>query len=292
MWQWIDSFFSLMRTFRFLDFLDILITAFIIYSIINLIKKNRAMQLVKGIVALVVSSFLASQLKFIMLSNILNKFFEFAVITIVIVFQPELRNVLEQIGRSKLGTKFSNNIYKMDKTRSQKTRECINTLVDAIVSLSLSKTGALIIFERKTKLGDIIDTGTIVKAIPSVPIIGNIFFNKSPLHDGAMVIKENVVYASGCILPLTKNKNIKDYLGTRHRAALGVSEISDALVVVVSEETGNISIALGGVLTRGYTKEHLKNKLDDELIQKKEVGSFYFQLLKYIRSKCKRESKD
>ena len=281
-----------MRTFRFLDFLDILITSLIIYNIIKLIKKNRAMQLVKGVVALIVYSFLASQLKFIMLSNILNKFFEFAVITIVIVFQPELRNVLEQIGRSKLSSKFSNNIYKIDKVQIQKTRNCINELVDAIVTLSLSKTGALIIFERKTKLGDIIDTGTVIKAIPSVPIVGNIFFNKSPLHDGAMVVKENVIYASGCILPLTKNKNIKSHLGTRHRAALGISEISDALAVVVSEETGNISIALSGVLTTGYTKEHLKNKLDDELLPKAQAENFYVQFLKYIRSKCNRESKD
>lgn len=287
--QGIESFFSLMKTFRVSDFLDITITALIIYNCIKLIKKNRAIQLVKGILVLVVSSFIASQLKFVMLGNILNKFFEFAVITVVIVFQPELRNALEQIGRSKLSTKFGNRIYRVDETTIQEQKNCINEIVDAAVTLSLNKTGALIIFERETKLGDIIDTGTTIKAIASVPIIGNIFFNKSPLHDGAMIIKENKVFAAGCILPLTKNKNIMDHIGTRHRAALGISEISDALAVIVSEETGNISVALAGILTRNYTKEHLKNKLDDELLPKVKERKFYSQFIKYIKNRCKHE---
>ena len=131
-----------------------------------------------------------------------------------------------------------------------------------------SKTGALIVFEKQTKLGEIIDTGTIVDAQPSVPVIGNIFFNKAPLHDGAMVVRDGKVYAAGCILPLTKNNNISTDLGTRHRAALGISENSDAIIVVVSEETGTISIAKNGVITRNYTRETLSMELEDELIPK------------------------
>jgi len=284
-----ESFVNLIKTFRFLDFLDILITAFIIYSFINLIKKTRAIELVKGIVILVTAAFFSSVLKFVVLSNILNKFFEFAVITVVIVFQPELRNILEQIGRNKIGTKIGGHIYGADSLELKEKRNCIKEVVEAVITLSNSKTGALIVFERETKLGDIISTGTTVKALPSVPILGNIFFNKSPLHDGAVVIKDSTIYAAGCILPLTKNKNIVDHVGTRHRAALGISEISDALVVVVSEETGNISIALGGILTRGYSKEHLKNKLDDELLPKVYEKSIYFRILEKFKKSRKYE---
>ena len=133
--------------------------------------------------------------------------------------------------------------------------------------MSRSKTGALIVFERKTKLGDIVDTGTVVEAIPSVPIICNVFFNKAPLHDGAMVMRDGLLYAAGCILPLTKrNNDVAVELGTRHRAAIGMSENSDAVVVVVSEETGQISIALGGTITRNYTRESLQNELNSLLL--------------------------
>ena len=284
----LDSFVSLIKTFRFLDLLDILITALIIYSFINLIKKTRAIELVKGIVVLLLVTFFSSLLKLVVLSNILNRFFEFAVITVVVVFQPELRNILEQIGRNKIGFKIGGRIYDTDTLEIRERRNCINEIVEAVVSLSINGTGALIVFERETKLGDVISTGTVVKALPSVPIIGNIFFNKSPLHDGAVIIKDNIVFAAGCILPLTKNKNIVEHVGTRHRAALGISEVSDALVVVVSEETGNVSVALGGVLTRDYSKEHLKNKLDDELLPKICEKNVYSKLL----GKLKKNKKD
>ncbi len=284
-----DAFFNLMKTFRFLDFLDIVMTSIIIYSFINLIKRTRAIQLVKGVVVLVVASFLSSWLKFVVLSSLLNKFFEFAVITVVIVFQPELRNILEQIGRSKISTKLGGKLYALDSSDLYKRRSCMKEMVESVVSLAGKRTGAIIIFERETKLGDVIDTGTIIKAEPSVPIVENIFFDKSPLHDGAVVIRDNKVYAAGCILPLTKNKKISEHVGTRHRAALGISEISDALVVVVSEETGVISVVLGGVLTRGYTKEHLKNKLDDELIPKRSEENIYSQFLKRFTRSEKHE---
>ena len=143
-----------------------------------------------------------------------------------------------------------------------------------------TKTGALIVFERQTKLGEIVNTGTVLNAIPSTPIIGNIFFNKAPLHDGAMVVRDGMVYAAGCILPLTKNDQVSIDLGTRHRAALGISEYSDAVIVIVSEETGTISIAVNGVLTRDYTKETLKGELEALLLPQpksaEEKNSDYF----------------
>ena len=134
-----------------------------------------------------------------------------------------------------------------------------------------SKTGALIVFERQTKLGDIIDTGTVVNAVPSVPMIGNIFFNKAPLHDGAMVMRDGMVYAAGCILPLTKNNSsVSVDLGTRHRAGIGISENSDAVVVIVSEETGNISLAMNGVITRNFTRETLNSTLEELIVPKEQ----------------------
>ncbi|MDQ5983338.1 MAG: Cyclic di-AMP synthase CdaA [Eubacteriales bacterium SKADARSKE-1] len=276
-----SSFISLMKTFSISDFFDIAITSFIIYSFIKLIRETRASQLVKGILILTIAYFLSYQLKFVMLSNLLNKFFEFAVITVLVVFQPELRRALEQIGRSKIGKHLG--YYKNSFSDLQDTKSCINSVVDAVTILQKTKTGALIIFERETKLGDIIDTGTTINAIPSVSIIGNIFFNKAPLHDGAVIVRDDMIYAAGCVLPLTKNKSVSIDLGTRHRAALGISEISDAVAVVVSEETGIISIAINGVLTRNYTKEHLKNKLDDIFFKEVEEFDFRKQVIKSIR---------
>ena len=227
-----------------------------------------------------------------MLSNLLNKFFEFAVITVLIVFQPELRSILEQIGRNKLGKKLNPRAYyKYDSIGIQEKKDCINAVVDAVNVLQKSKTGALLIFERETKLGDIVDTGTVINATPSIPLIGNIFFNKAPLHDGALVIRGDKAFAAGCILPLTKNQSISAELGTRHRAALGITEISDAVAVVVSEETGNISLALNGVLTRNYTKEHLKNKLDDLFFSDIEESNVKKQIVNSIRRIIKNESK-
>lgn len=279
-----SSFISLMKTFSVSDFFDIAITSFIIYSFIKLIRETRASQLVKGILVLAVAYFLSSQLKFVMLSNLLNKFFEFAVITILVVFQPELRRALEQIGRSKIGNHFGyRSYYKNSFSDIQGTKSCINAIVDAVSALQKTKTGALIVFERETKLRDIIDTGTIINAVPSISMIGNIFFNKAPLHDGAVIVRDDVIYAAGCVLPLTKNKSVSMDLGTRHRAALGISEISDAVAIVVSEETGIISIAINGVITRNYTKEHLKNKLDDIFFSDIEEFDFRKQLIKSIK---------
>ena len=177
------------------------------------------------------------------------------------------RRALDQMGRSNLGRNLGLLSAKEEEALEAQKKKCITAVSDAAASLQKSRTGALMVFERQTKLGDIIDTGTVVDAIPSPPIIGNIFFNKAPLHDGAMVIRDGMVYAAGCILPLTKSDNVSIDLGTRHRAAIGMSENSDAVVVVVSEETGQISIACNGVLTRNYTRDTLKAALEGFLLK-------------------------
>lgn len=240
---------SLVRTFNIYDFFDILAVAVLIYGLVKLVRESRAGQLVKGIAIILVAYFVACQMHLRMLSSILNNFFQFSVFGLLIVFQPELRQALEKLGRSNLGEYWSANYIKKDRNAYDALySEIIEVTREAVLSLSEEKMGALIVFEKKTKLGDIISTGTIIKSKPSVPLICNIFYNKAPLHDGALVVRDGVLYSGGCILPLTRNRDINISLGTRHRAALGMSENSDAVVVVVSEETGTVSIAVNGTL--------------------------------------------
>lgn len=241
-----DAFKSLIRTFSFYDVLDIAVVSFLIYHLIKLVRESRAGQLVKGILIVLLAYAFARQFNLRMLINIFNNFFQFSIFALLIVFQPELRRALEQLGRNG----FENRWYfkKNKDPYDVKCKELINVISDSVLSLSDEKMGALIVFERKTKLGDVISTGTILRAKPSVPLVCNIFFNKSPLHDGALIIRDGVLYAGGCILPLTKSRRLSRNLGTRHRAAVGISENSDAVAVVVSEETGNISIAVNGGL--------------------------------------------
>ncbi len=260
---------ALMLTFKATDVLDIMVVSFIIYNLIKIMRETRAEQLVKGIIVLLVAFFISNIFSLRMLNALFTSFFQFSVLAVLIVFQPELRSALEHIGRSKIA-KYWNNLSGNRELEEEKTKQIklgIKCVVEAANSFQKSKTGALIVFERQTKLGDIIDTGTIINAEPSVPIIGNIFYNKAPLHDGAMVVRDGMLYAAGCILPLTKNNNnVSVELGTRHRAALGISENSDAVIVVVSEETGTISIALNGIITRNYTRETLNAALEELLV--------------------------
>ncbi|MBQ8135426.1 MAG: diadenylate cyclase CdaA [Clostridia bacterium] len=258
-----------MSLFHATDVLDILIVTFIIYSLIKIMRETRAEQLVKGILIILVAFAVSNLFNLRMLNSIFTSFFQFSVLAVLIVFQPELRSALEHIGRSKIG-KYWNGIASMtvEEEQTKQVRKCINCVADVAANFQRSKTGALIVFERQTKLGEIIDTGTIIDAEPSVPMIGNIFFNKAPLHDGAMIVRKGKVYAAGCILPLTKNNDISTDLGTRHRAALGISENSDAVIVVVSEETGTISIAKNGVITRNFSRETLSTALEEDLIPK------------------------
>lgn len=262
-----DTFVALLHTFSLSDALDVLLVSFIIYNGIKLIRETRAEQLVKGIIILMGVYAASVVIHLNMMRTLLDYFFNFTIIALLVIFQPEIRRALEQIGRSKLGGKYWFQISSEEAEKAlQKKRKCLNAVVEASGKFQKSKTGALMVFEMQTKLGDIIDTGTIVNAEPSVPLIGNIFWNKAPLHDGAMVIRDGGIYAAGCILPLTKSDTVSVDLGTRHRAAIGMSENSDAVVVVVSEETGQISIAVNGVLTRNYTRETLQSALEALLL--------------------------
>lgn len=261
--QW-NTFVGIVKIFRIADALDIVLVSFIIYSAIKLVRETRAGQLVKGIIVLLLVWGASNVLKLYMMRTLLAYFFQFSIIALLVVFQPEIRRALEQLGRSGIGNKrwiFGVSSTDME-VLLQQVRRGVNAVVDAAAVLQKQKTGALIVFERRTKLGDIIDTGTVVEAIPSSPIICNVFFNKAPLHDGAMIIRDGMLHAAGCILPLTKSDKVGIELGTRHRAAIGMSENSDAVVVVVSEETGQISVAVNGILTRNYTRETLKSELE------------------------------
>lgn len=284
----LNAFIVLMKTFTISDLLDISIMSFIIFNFIKLIRETRASQLVKGIIILLVAYVASFQFNFRMLSHLLNKFFEFGIIALLVVFQPELRRMLEQIGRSKISQYWtSSSLYNYSLSSYQLQQTCIRTVVDAIFLLQQTKTGALIVFERQTKLGDIGKTGTILRAKPSVPIIGNIFFNKAPLHDGAMIVRGPIIYAAGCILPLTKNENIHADIGTRHRAALGISENSDAIAIVVSEETGLISVAKDGVLTRNYNKDELTKFLEENILMNNSETKVKSQIVGHIMRKKK-----
>lgn len=270
-WEWMVS---IAMNFQFKDAVDIIIVAFLIYGVVKLVRETRAGQLVKGLFLLVVLFIISSYFNLVMVSRVLAYFFQFAFVAILIVFQPEIRKALEQVGRNNVGQSIAAVVTGRDRSYDRaQIRKAIDAVVDGVGILQQLKMGALIVFERKTKLGDIIETGTQINCEPSGQIVGNIFFNKAPLHDGAMIIRDGMIHAAGCILPLTKNTSVSAELGTRHRAALGVSEESDAVVVVVSEETGQISVAVNGVLARRFTRDTLRDVLEGYLIPQEEAST-------------------
>ena len=283
-WEWMVS---IAMNFQFKDAVDIIIVAFLIYGVVKLVRETRAGQLVKGLFLLVVLFIISSYFNLVMVSRVLAYFFQFAFVAILIVFQPEIRKALEQVGRNNVGQSIAAVVTGRDRSYDRaQIRKAINAVVDGVGILQQLKMGALIVFERKTKLGDIIETGTQINCEPSGQIVGNIFFNKAPLHDGAMIIRDGMIHVAGCILPLTKNTSVSAELGTRHRAALGVSEESDAVVVVVSEETGQISVAVNGVLARRFTRDTLRDVLEGYLIPQEEASTVRrkFDVLKSKRT--------
>lgn len=286
---------GLVKSFQLTDGLDVLVVSFIIYNGIKLVRETRAEQLVKGLLILLLVWGVSYYLNLHMVGALLNYFFQFSVFALLVVFQPELRRALEQIGRSGLGGTAKGWLFtgitgvKDDVDLRQKLTRGINAAVEAVVVLQKQKMGALIVFERQTKLGDIADTGTVINADPSAQLIGNVFFNKAPLYDGAMIIRDGMVYAAGCILPLTKSDKVSLDLGTRHRAAIGISENSDAVVVVVSEETAQVSIAVNGVLTRNYTRETLRSELENLIIPEQESSEKRSRKIPSIRRAKKDE---
>lgn len=240
------------------DIVDILIVSVLIYYVYKFIRERRAGKLAVGIGVLAVIMILSNVFELAVMNYFMKNIFQVGLIAAVVIFQPELRSLLENVGGDSI--KGLRSIGE-DK-ENQETLKFINELCEAVGEMSMSKTGALIVIEQSTKLGDIISTGTVINADTSSMLLRNIFFNKSPLHDGAVVIRDMRIYSAGCLLPLATKNNITKELGTRHRAAIGASEASDALVVVVSEETGTISLAHKGHMHRGYDVVRLKAKLD------------------------------
>lgn len=254
------------KSFGILDFIDIALIAYLIYKAINLVKETRAEQLVKGILLLAFSYFIANIFQLKTMSFLLKNVLNIGIIALIVLFQPELRRVLEKVGRTKVADL---NVFSSDNPEKQMAtwKRVIEILCNGVTNLSESKTGALIVIERKTKLGEQIDTGVIINATISEELLGNLFFVNSPLHDGALIIRDGRLLAASCFLPKPQKENlIASHLGSRHRAAIGISEISDAITIVVSEETGTISVTLEGQLTRNYTKETLSLFLMDKLI--------------------------
>ena len=263
---------SIIKTIQIRDIIDIIAIALIMFALFKFIRETRAVQLLKGFFVLLVIYIVSSVFGFVMLSSLLRAFFEASVVIVAIIFQPEIRKALEQMGRNDTWSKYIKIFSRHGKTDEWKkaVRKSIIDSADTAALFSHSKTGALVVFERETMLSDIASTGTIIEAETSVALLGNIFFNKAPLHDGASIIRDGKLFAAGCILPLTDNKNVDINLGTRHRAALGISEQSDAVVLVVSEETGTISLAIDGILLRDFSRDSLVAKLEELLLDEYE----------------------
>ena len=237
------------------DVLDIMIVAYAIYRLLMIIKETRAEQLIKGIFAIFVMAKLSEWFKLHTINWILENALTLGVLALLIVFQPELRRVLEYIGRSNLLKKSLIDIKK------EESKKIVNEIVDATLSLSRQKIGALIVFENQTGLSEILETGTKIDALISSELLINIFIPNTPLHDGAVIIKGEKIKAASCFLPLTDDKSLSKELGTRHRAAIGITEKSDCLSLIVSEETGKISVARNGKIKRYMDEQSLKEVL-------------------------------
>ncbi len=253
---------SIMKPHLIIDIIDIGIVAIIIYYAYKFIKTRRAAKLAIGVLILLVVFIISDVINMYALNFLLSNIFQIGLIALIILFQPELRAALEKMGAQPL--KGFKNIS--DPKNTAETTAMISNVCEAVMDMSATKTGALIVIERLTKLGDVVKTGTVITADPNSSLIKNIFFNKAPLHDGAMIISENKIIAAGCFLPLSQKTDILRDLGTRHRAAIGMSENSDAIVIVVSEETGTVSIALDGELKRDFDYTSLKNQLYSLLV--------------------------
>ena len=271
----INSFFSefLDMIFRINinDVVDILIVTYIFYKVFMFIKDTRAEQVLKGIVLLFVATQISKIFKLHTLYWLLIKALDLGFIAALIIFQPELRAGLEHIGRTKFNFFQKNNVS----VSEEKFNRTVEEIVEALYSLSRQKIGALIILERNTKIGDIINTGTSIDGEVSRQLLINIFIPNTPLHDGAVVIRESQIKAAACFLPLTQSKDLSKELGTRHRAAIGVSEVSDCISLIVSEETGDVSIAKSGKIYRKISKDRMINILRSNLKINTQEKSFF-----------------
>ena len=273
-----------MKTAQVSDIIDIILVAVLIYVAIGLIRRTNTTRLARGIVFIILALWLSDLLKFRMINSLLKTTVELGFIALVIIFQPELRRLLERMGSGRF-------VYFFGGSPASLTLDTVVTqTVLACASMSDSRTGALIVFERAISLNEQMSTGTIVNADVTSELLRNIFFVKAPLHDGAAIIREDRLAAAGCMLPLSQNASLSSDLGMRHRAGIGMSEHSDAVVVIVSEETGSISVAMDGMLKRHLTPEMLEKILRTELLpdtegeQKRGLAGFVASL-KSIRVK-------
>ncbi len=269
--SFLDGFSNMIFRITINDIVDISIVAYIFYKVLMFIKDTRAEQVLKGIVLLLVATQISGMFKLHTLYWILVKALDLGFIAALIIFQPELRAGLEYIGRTNINLFYKNNTNQSEETLNSTIEE----IVESLYSLSRQKIGALIIIERQTKIGDIINTGTIIDGDVSRQLLINIFIPNTPLHDGAVVIRDKQIKAAACFLPLTQSKDLSKDLGTRHRAAVGVSEVSDCISLIVSEETGDVSIAKSGKLYRNISKERMTNILRSNLKMTSEEKSFF-----------------
>ncbi|MCR5121823.1 MAG: diadenylate cyclase CdaA [Ruminococcus sp.] len=270
----IDAVWGVFISIRLNSIIDILILWYILYHAFKLIRETRALQLVQGILLLVAFYLVAFLLDLQAIRYLLKNCFQWGILAVVILFQPELRRIIEKLGRTRI-VSFDFRSSSESGTAADIWSDAIEAICDAAVNLSATCTGALIICERKTRLGEQIDTGTLLECSPSAAVFGNIFYPNTPLHDGAVIMRDGKILAAGCFLPKPqKEELIAKQLGSRHRAAIGMSENSDAVVIVVSEETGTISVAENGELTRGYSRDGLSKLLKNRLMpQDKNAGA-------------------
>ena len=252
---------SLPLSLRLSDLLDIAILSFVIYKILWILRKTSSGRVLWGILILMFAMALFSKMELIATSFLLGKLVEWGVVVLVVLFQPEIRRFLERVGSSRLGVVFASN-----KSSPMDLEFAIAQTTAAYADLSRDKVGALMVFERQNLLDDVIKTGTALDCAVSSELLKNIFWNKAPLHDGAVIVRDGRIVGAGCMLPLSSNVNLSRDLGMRHRAGIGMSEHSDAVVVIVSEETGSISAAVGGMLKRHLAPETLERLLRNELL--------------------------
>lgn len=264
--QTLSAVWNTLKSIRVTDIIDIILVAVMFYYVYRFIRERRAGKLAAGLLILLLVLLLSDILDMRAMQFIMQNLFQVGMVAVIVVFQPELRSALEKVGAEPLRGLRS---ISEKSGNDASTIAMINEVTEAACDMSLDKTGALIVIERTTKLGDIIKTGTIVNADTTAFLIRNIFFKNAPLHDGAMIIRDDRIYAAGCFLPLSTNNDIIKDLGTRHRAAIGMSENSDAVIVVVSEENGTISVAVEGELKRNFSYNSLKAELTRLLLNEK-----------------------
>lgn len=280
--EFFTSIFNYFSTISAWDIVDIVIVAYIIYEVIKVARNTSSSSLMKGILVLLIALWLSSVLNLTMINFLLRKALEIGLIALVIIFQPELRKLLAKVGSSNFYGLFSGK--EKEKTALE---SAITQTVLACEQMAKTKTGALIIYERNMLLSDIMTTGTIIDADTTAELMKNVFYPKAPLHDGAMILRNGRIAAAGCVLPLTNKTNLSKDLGMRHRAGIGVSEQTDALVIIVSEETGAISVAIEGMLKRNLNHDTFEKILRTELLEEETKQKPAGELLGRIKGKLK-----